>query len=187
MKLIVGLGNPGEKYKGTRHNVGFSCIEMLAGRLHSNPWQESKQGRLIFVWREVGGERVELIKPLTFMNASGDALTYVFKKHQNLHLDDLFAIHDDLDIELGKYKIQFGKGPRQHNGLQSMYERFGSKQFWHVRIGIENRIQNLESRIKKISGEAYVLQRFTDEERVVLETVMKNVLDELILRLHKSQ
>ena len=187
MKLVVGLGNPGKKYEGTRHNEGFSCVDMLAVRLHCDPWQKSKQGRLFFALGEVNGERVELVKPFTFMNASGEALVYVFKKHQNLRLDDLFVVHDDLDILLGKYKIQFGKGPRQHNGLHSIYERFGSKQFWHVRIGIENRITNLENRRQKLSGVEYVLERFSSEELVALEAVMKNVLDELIQRLHKSQ
>ncbi|OGY21107.1 MAG: hypothetical protein A3A65_03380 [Candidatus Chisholmbacteria bacterium RIFCSPLOWO2_01_FULL_49_14] len=187
MKLVVGLGNPGKRYEGTRHNVGFLGVDLLAERLHCDPWKESRHGKLFFAWSEVDGERVELIKPFTFMNASGVALAYAFQKNQNLRLDNLFVVHDDLDILLGKYKIQFGKGPRQHNGLHSIYERFGSKQFWHVRVGIENRIKNSKYRRQKISGEEYVLQRFPDEERVVLEPVMKNVLDELILRLHKSQ
>jgi len=194
MKLVVGLGNPGKKYEGSRHNVGFSGVDLLGAHLHIHEgWQESKKGRLVYRWCEIDGMRIELVKSQTFMNNTGVAVRYVFTKHQNLRPEDMYVIHDDLDIPLGMFKIQYGKGPRQHNGLQSIYERFGSKQFWHVRIGIENR--KLETGNKKqesmsfgrrISGEMYVLQRFTDEERVILEAVMKNVLDELIQRLHKD-
>ena len=193
MKLVVGLGNPGKKYEGTRHNVGFLGVERLAEylQLHEgrvlDHWQESKQGKLLYTWCEVGGTSIEMVKPQTFMNDSGASIAYVAKKHQNLGLRDIYVIHDDLDIPLGTYKIQYGRGPRQHNGLQSIYERFGSKQFWHVRVGIENRIKFTEYRRQKISGEDYVLQRFSDDERAVLETVMKNVTGELIQSFHKNQ
>jgi PTH1 family peptidyl-tRNA hydrolase len=173
MKLIVGIGNPGKKYEKTRHNVGFVVVEELVRELRitnhmmQNDWKESKKGKLMYWWFEVGGEKVELIKPVTFMNRSGEVMAYVKKKHPELDLDDLYVIHDDLDIALGEYKIQKGKGPKDHKGLNSIYEKLGSKDFWHVRVGVENRTENKEQRTK---GEDYVLQNFTNDEEKIIES-----------------
>ena len=169
MKLVIGLGNPERKYSNTRHNVGFMVVDRLVG---DQQWKESKGGKLLYTWIKVDGKKVELIKPTTFMNLSGRAVFYAKRKHPELELEDMFVVHDDLDIPLGKYKIQLGKGPRQHGGLTSIYQSIGSNQFWHVRIGIENRVQ-------EISGEEYVLQRFTREEREVVDRVIEEVVEEL--------
>lgn len=202
MKLIVGLGNPGKKYVGTRHNVGFMVVEKLAG---DRRWNESKKGELLYSWIEANRKRLELIKPTTFMNRSGFSLAYAKRKHPGLKLADIYVVHDDLDIPLGKYKIQRSHGPRQHNGLQSIYEQLGSKEFWHVKVGIENRfrearstkfearnndqisnIQNSKQTSKtRIPGEEYVLQRFSDEEREVVDRAVKKVIKDLHQRLYK--
>ena len=158
MKLIVGLGNPGKKYKNTRHNVGFMVIDSIAGE---KKWTESKKGKLLYCWPT---DELELIKPQTFMNESGKSVVAVTKKHQNMVTDDIFVIHDDLDISLGEYKIQKGKGPKDHNGLNSIYESIGTKEFWHVRIGVENRSEG-----DKITGEEYVLREFGDEEMEIVK------------------
>lgn len=202
MKHVVGLGNSGDKYARTRHNVGFMMVDKLAG---DGKWYKSKSGLLLYHWTRVGGEEVELLKPLTFMNSSGDAVGYVKKKHPKLSMNDLFVIHDDLDIKLGEYKIQKGKGPRDHKGLLSIYKKLKTSDFWHVRVGIDNRSQqvrnpNIEIRnndrnsndtssintiyhtpsTKHIPGEDYVLMNFTRDELKVLDMVKKKVVDELL-------
>lgn len=172
MKLIVGLGNPGEKYEGTRHNVGFMVVDKIVG---DTLWAESKSARLLYAWKNYSGKRVEFIKPQTFMNESGSAATAAYKKHPDLDLGDLFVIYDDLDIKLGDYKIVKGKGPREHMGLLDIYKKLGSSDFWHVRVGVDNRLSE-----NRIPGDKYVLQDFTDEEGEIIEKTVDQVLNKLI-------
>lgn len=156
MKLIVGLGNPGKKYKNTRHNVGHMVIE----RLHC----ESLTGGLVAK------------KSNVFMNKSGDFVSKLVRQYRT-NLPDLWIIHDDLDITLGEYKIQKGKGPKDHNGLLDIYEKLGTKDFWHVRVGVENR------KGRGISGEKYVLQNFSEEELEVVKEVLEKTVEDLKKRL----
>jgi len=174
MKLIVGLGNPGRKYAGTRHNVGFMVVDKLAGDV---AWKESKGSGAEVFWMEFEGEKVELMKPQKFMNESGGAVARAKKKHPNLEISDIYIVHDDLDIPLGKFKIQKGRGPKVHNGLQSIYERVG-KDFWHVRVGIDNRSTINDQRS---NGHKYVLQKFNDEEKKIID----EVIAELVVRLRE--
>lgn len=107
------------------------------------------------------------------MNRSGDAVKHVFSKHDGLTLKDLMVVHDDLDLRLGEYKIQLGKGPKVHKGLNSVEQALGTKDFWRVRVGVDNR--TAEERVK-ISGERYVLGVFSsEEERVVAEAITEAV------------
>ncbi len=155
MKLIMSIGNPGSAYLSTRHNAGFLVVEAL---------QNSKLPK-----------DVMLRKSDVFMNESG---TFVKKLVDNykLNLNDLYVIHDDLDIKLGEYKIQFGRGPKDHNGLKSIDEELDTDQYWHVRIGIDNRPLD-----NKPMGEEYVLQNFSDEERKTLDRVIKEVCKKLAM------
>jgi peptidyl-tRNA hydrolase, PTH1 family len=159
MKLVVGLGNPGKKYQGTRHNVGFEVVDRLVG--------------------VVDEAEVELVKPETFMNKSGRAVGKLMRK-SGRELDELFVVHDDLDIKLGKYKIQKGKGPKTHKGLESIYRALGSRDFWHVRVGIENRKKVVPYKVGPLlTGEGYVLQKFNDRERQVIDKVVGKVAEGL--------
>ncbi len=153
MKLIIGLGNPGEEYKNTRHNAGFLVVDRL---------RELKLSRSVLIR-----------KSDVFMNESGDFVRSLYTKY-NIPNIGLYVVHDDLDIKLGEYKIQFGRGPKDHNGLKSVDEALGTDQYWHVRIGIDNRPQDARP-----MGEEYVLQNFTDEERAVLDKVIKEVCKKL--------
>ena len=175
MKFIVGLGNPGNKYQHTRHNIGFKVVDQMAG---DQKWHQSNKGKLEYLWLEINGEKVELIKPQAFMNKSGLVMTYVKKKHPQLGGENLFIIHDDLDLEVGKFKIQFGKGPKQHNGLTSIYQQLGTDQFWHVRIGVDGRRGD-----RAIPSDKYVLSSFTPEEKSLINQVMKQVVEGLNQRL----
>ncbi|HJY98350.1 MAG TPA: aminoacyl-tRNA hydrolase [Patescibacteria group bacterium] len=166
MKLVVGLGNPRPEYFATRHNAGF----LVADQLTSGKWIKSKSNLLLYSWLNSG---IELIKPLTYMNESGRAVAYAVKKHR-VDLNDLFVIHDDLDIKLGDYKIQFGKGPKDHNGLKSIDDELGQNAYWHVRVGVDNRDPG-----DRTPGEAYVLQNFTDAERRILDQTIKEICKKL--------
>ena len=172
MKLIIGLGNPGEKYKNNRHNVGYMVVDRIVGR---RKWEESKNGKLLYSWLGKNNEKTEIIKPLTYMNNSGQSVDCAYKKHSELRLEDLYIIHDDLDIKLGDYKIQYGLGPKLHHGIKSIEEELGTSDFWRVRVGVDNR--NVSNRV---SGEEYVLQDFTDEERKALDKVIYKICKRLL-------
>jgi len=165
MKLIVGLGNPGEKYKKTRHNLGFLMVDYLAA---GNKWEKSKKADCLYLKKQIGLEEVKLIKPLTFMNNSGKTVNYIQKKHC-LKPKDILVIHDDIDLPLGEIKIQKGRGSAGHKGVQSVINQLGAKDFIRMRIGIKPISQETI-----INTEKFVLQKFTEsEEKIILKTIEK--------------
>ena len=134
--LLVGLGNPGREYAGNRHNVGFLVADELASRVgakfgrHKRAVAEVAEGRLGF-----GGPRVILVKPLTFMNLSGSpvaSLAQFFK----VPVENVVAVHDELDVPFGQVRVKRGGGEGGHNGLRSMSKSLGSKEYARVRFGI---------------------------------------------------
>jgi peptidyl-tRNA hydrolase, PTH1 family len=180
-QIVVGLGNPGKEYELTRHNVGFMLVDLLAAEYgaqwHSKPnWSleiaevpissGSSRGKLL------------LLKPQTYMNDSGRAVRQVFDFYRFSDLNRLWVAHDDLDIEVGKTKVQLGTGPKVHNGLSSIYQHLGSEDFWHVRVGVDGRGGD-----RALSGREYVLQPFTPDERAVLQPSLSSLLADLKLRL----
>ena len=182
MKLITGLGNPGEKYKNTRHNAGFICIDSLYERLDSlnefymTEWKQDKFSNSEISFLKLGSEvKAILQKPQTYMNNSGSAVLKLIKIHKVLDLKNNFMlIHDDLDIELGKSKIQVGKGPHGHNGVNDIINRLKTDEFTSIRIGIESRIDD------EINGEDFVLMNFTEEERKILDNVIEKTIESII-------
>lgn len=179
MKLFAGLGNPGNRYEKTRHNVGFLFVEKLQEDLGFPSWSESKKAMALYSSSILEGEKIELLKPQTFMNDSGIAVKYARDKHK-IKSENIFIVFDDLDISLGEYKIQKGKGPKDHNGLLSVYEKLGTKDFWHVRIGVENRRMGVNNGERRIPGEDYVLMNFGEEEYSQINKVVENVCSELL-------
>jgi PTH1 family peptidyl-tRNA hydrolase len=196
MKLTIGLGNMGGEYRYTRHNVGYRVVDALAMEiqsLRSHPTgsqirtqekelefrYDKKLQSLVLTLLQPATHNPQLIlaKPATFMNISGIAVKKLIT-HYKVNAKNLWVIHDDLDIRLGEYKIQFGKGPREHRGLLSIYEKLGTKDFWHVRIGVDNRGSD-----NRTPGEKYVLQKFTEEELAFLKEVSLEVTKELLNRL----
>lgn len=152
-KLIIGLGNPGEKYKNNRHNVGHMFVD--------------------FLQKEDLPQEIITKKTDVFMNVSGELVRKI-ANYYKVFSDGLYIIHDDLDIPLGQYKIQKGKGPKLHYGIQSIENGLGTAEFWRIRIGVDNRDLN-----NRIPGERYVLEDFTEGEREILQGVMKDVVKEL--------
>jgi len=171
IKLIVGLGNIGKEYVNTRHNAGFMAIEkLLAGQI-ARP--DSKFEAEVFK----AGEML-LCKPTTFMNDSGRAVRKIMDFYK-LSTEDVAIIHDDLDIELGEYKIQKGVGPKVHNGVTSVEQALGTKDFLRVRLGINNRSESGFGG----SGADYVLTRFTSDELEIIGDTIEEAMDELVVAL----
>lgn len=179
MKIIIGLGNPGEHYRFNRHNVGFLVLDKL---IDDNLWQVEKSAKLLYRQKRLGSELVELIKPQMFMNNSGQVVGYIQQKFPQLQAKDIYVVHDDLDILLGIYKIQQSKGPREHKGILSIKEKLGEDNFWRIRIGVENRQPG-----RRTPGEKYVLENFSREELEVINQVIDQVRKDMQLRLTRKQ
>jgi len=168
MYLIVGLGNPGEEYKKTRHNAGFLFVEKMADRDVFS--LDKKQGVEV-----LKTEGYILAKPQTFMNDSGRAVRKVMDFYK-LGIGEVVVVHDDLDIAFGEYKIQKEKGPKVHNGLKSVEQCLGRTDFWRVRIGIDNRQPGMSYG----TGADYVLSKFSEEEIKELSKVFEEATKELM-------
>jgi peptidyl-tRNA hydrolase, PTH1 family len=171
MKLIAGLGNKGPEYDHTRHNIGFEFIDYFAA---GQKFQLSAKNKLArFTEREIAGEKTVILKPLTYMNLSGDAVKDFADKHK-IDNQGILIIHDDIDLPLYKIKIKFGGGSGGHNGLKSITGRLGTEFYARVRIGVgkpEHKSQTVD----------YVLGAMGKEEmesyKKKFETVEKFVLD----------
>ncbi len=134
MKLVVGLGNPGKRYDGTRHNVGFSLIDTLAKAPGVGSWQ-SRFDAEICEWHE-GSEKILLLKPMTFMNLSGRAVRQVIDFYQ-MELADLLVICDDMALPLGKLRFRARGTHGGHNGLRDIQQHLGTNEYSRLRIGVD--------------------------------------------------
>ena len=132
--LVVGLGNPGTRYAGTRHNVGFDVIEVLAAR-HGGRLRKGREKALVDEVR-VGSARVALAAPQTYMNLSGESVAPLVRRYGIEDLRRLVVVHDELDLPLGRLKVKVGGGLAGHNGLRSITAHLHSDVFVRVRIGV---------------------------------------------------
>ena len=132
--LIAGLGNPGEDYEHTLHNVGFDVIDLIAEELHVTYWKNGG-GALYAETTTSEGKNVILAKPQSFMNTSGGPISTIMKQ-EKLAAANLIAIHDDLDLEPGKIRIKAGGSAGGHNGIKSIINKLGDTNFTHVKVGI---------------------------------------------------
>jgi PTH1 family peptidyl-tRNA hydrolase len=177
MKILIGLGNPEKKYANHRHNVGFIFIDHIYEMLCKESKNELNNFELNNKFRAKIiklKNKFILAKPQTYMNLSGIAVKKI-KDFYKVNFDSIFIIHDDLDIQLGEFKIQKGKGPKVHNGVSSIEAELGNKNFWRIRIGIENR-----NKEQKISGNDYVLNNFKLEE---LNKIKKEIFPKILEKL----
>ncbi|MGD2110587.1 MAG: aminoacyl-tRNA hydrolase [Phycisphaerae bacterium] len=165
MKLIVGLGNPGPQYVGTRHNVGFEVVDILASRWGVSMAAEKFHG---FCGLHSGfGERLILLKPLTFMNRSGRAVAAAGRFYK-LELDDLLVISDDMALPVGALRMRTRGSAGSHNGLQNIVDRLGTDVWCRLRVGIGEPIGNPTN---------YVLGRFAQEEEAIMDTASERAAD----------
>lgn len=170
--VIVGLGNIGKDYENTRHNAGFIFADALQKYLFEKGYdfivkQEAEYS--LFTCHELN---LSIIKPKTLMNLSGKAVVHYYRFHKGFKANRLVVVHDDLDLALGDYKINAGKGPKLHNGLRSIEQEISNNEFIRIRIGIENR-QGVP-----ISGLDYVLCRFNSQEISTLNDCITKIIKE---------
>jgi peptidyl-tRNA hydrolase, PTH1 family len=161
MKLFVGLGNPGQDYVFNRHNVGFMAVDAIAANHGFSDWRKRFDG--LFAEGKLGTERVMLLKPQTFMNASGRSAGEAMRFYK-LDPGDVVVFHDELDLAPGKIRVKTGGGVAGHNGLRSMSAHLGNE-YVRVRIGIGHPGQS--DRVK-----GHVLQNFAKSDRAWLEPLL---------------
>jgi len=164
--LIVGLGNPGPKYAGNRHNVGFLVADELARRWDATRFRDKFKGEFTKV--AVGDHDVVLLKPMTYMNLSGKAVQAAMQFFK-VPLDRVLCVHDELDLEFDVVRLKVGGGTAGHNGLRSMVEHCGGADFVRCRVGI--------GRPDRGQPEHYVLSDFNSLERAELEMVLELAAD----------
>jgi PTH1 family peptidyl-tRNA hydrolase len=164
MKVLVGLGNPGQKYEGHRHNVGFMAIDAIAKRFGAGPWKKRFQGLAAEV--DIGRVRYLLLKPATYMNESGRSVGEAIRFYK-MSPADVIVFHDELDLEPGKLRVKFGGGHAGHNGLKSISAHIGND-YQRVRIGIGH-----PGHREAVSG--YVLHDFASADRGWLEPLLEAI------------
>jgi peptidyl-tRNA hydrolase, PTH1 family len=163
--LVVGLGNPGDRYAGTRHNLGFEVAAELSRRWQLPKARKRYGGLITDGGTGVGGPRVALLLPQTFMNESGSAAGPA-RGELGVPLDHVVVVHDEIDLPFGEVRSKLGGGVAGHNGLRSLSEGLGGKDFWRVRGGV-GRPDSTDPEIVS----AYVLSGFREPEREVVRLI----------------
>lgn len=131
--MVVGLGNPGSEYEKTKHNVGFMVIDEIASSVTHTPWKEAFQAEISTA--NISGEKVMLVKPLTYMNLSGEAVGALMRYYK-IKPEDVFCIYDDMDLPVGKVRIRMSGSSGGHNGIKSMIAHMGTEKFPRFKLGI---------------------------------------------------
>lgn len=168
MHVLVGLGNPGRQYEGHRHNVGFMVLDAIAQRYGAAKWKERANALVTEV--RIGGDKVVLVKPMSFMNKSGQPLRHVLD-FWKLKAEAVTVFYDELDLPVAKIRVKRGGGAGGHNGIRSMDAHVGQN-YRRVRIGIAH-----PGHKDKVAG--YVLHDFSREDRARLDILIPGILDEL--------
>ena len=176
--LLVGLGNPGPQYRYTRHNVGFAVLDRLASQFGLGFIPHKKFPPYGSVSGSMRGIPAILLKPLTYMNRSGDAVASVLNFYK-IPLDRLLVVHDDLNLPLGSLKFAQGDGPGGHKGIVSIIRSIGSKEFPRLRIGIGRPFS-------PVPIDKYVLSPFLSEEAPVTDKVLDVSIKGLVCFLEKG-
>jgi len=198
MILIVGLGNPGKKYENSRHNMGFMVVDALARKWRKGrvKWGEDRESKSLIICSKLPIANyplpIILAKPQVFMNASGFAVKSLITNYK-LPITNLWVIHDDLDLPLGKIKIVKGRGAAGHHGVESIIRELKAADFLRFRIGIGRPLKNgkwevgagnlVNKNVKHKEVEEYVLGSFSGKEMVEAEKVIKKAVEAVILTL----
>lgn len=174
MWLIVGLGNPGERYDRTRHNIGFMAVDHLAQRIGAS--FKSGRANCLLAEGSLEGQRVALAKPQTFMNLSGNSVS-LLRSWYKLETQRILVIYDDLDLPFAKLRLRENGSAGTHNGMRSLVAQLATSQFPRLRIGIDRPPG-------KMDAADYVLARFSRDEEAVMPTLLDTVADacQLIVR-----
>jgi PTH1 family peptidyl-tRNA hydrolase len=162
MKLIVGLGNPGNEYSNTRHNVGFMVVDSLAEKLGTEI--NTKWKNALYSQVNINGEKVMLLKPQSYINLSGEVVSE-FINYFKIDINDILVINDDLDLPLGIYKLKSHGSSGGHNGLKNIELHLGTSEYKRLKIGISNN--------KDMETKDYVLGKFSSVEKKKINEVIK--------------
>jgi peptidyl-tRNA hydrolase, PTH1 family len=176
MKLVIGLGNPGPQYEHTRHNVGFRVVDLLATKYG---WRWERQGRAMLASGNIGTEKVVIVKPLTFMNKSGEAVGELVRWHK-LVPEDVLVVYDDLDLAVGKLRLRTNGSAGGHNGVDSIIHHLHTNQFPRLRVGIG---RPANSRMDTIH---YVLGIPPGDERILLSTAEEKAVEAIPLTIQQG-
>ena len=173
MKLIIGLGNPGQYYAHNRHNIGFMCLSHLARTQGIR--LDRKKGNARTGTGEIAGHEVVLARPQTGMNLSGDAVYRLVNRYR-VSAEDLVIIHDDLDLPLGKVRIRHGGRSAGHKGIKSVINHLGSPDFYRIKVGIGRPdTTDLPAREKEAAVVDYVLSDFSPDEKKIIAGIIPQV------------
>lgn len=177
--LIVGLGNPGKEYDGTRHNIGFACLDAFVDTTNemgqSGKWVDKKDLRCLMSTGQLGEARVIAIKPTTYMNLSGEAVQAVCHFYK-IHPDQIIVVHDELDVDFGQIRMRMGGSAAGHNGIKSITQHIG-EDYGRVRIGIGPKTP------EQVDSADFVLQKFSEGEQSHMGELIREVnaiLSELV-------
>lgn len=170
MFLIIGLGNPGKEYEKTRHNVGFAVLDKLLSVLEFNDWVDNKKFHAKVTEGKNNAEKILLFKPQTFMNNSGQSVSAAAKFYK-IKSADIWVIHDDLDLPLGKIKIQRDRSSAGHNGVQSIIDSLGTQDFVRFRVGIA------PTKPSKKNGADFVLSKFSLAEAATFKKTISSAVE----------
>ncbi|MBR6733562.1 MAG: aminoacyl-tRNA hydrolase [Kiritimatiellae bacterium] len=165
MKVIAGLGNPGAEYANTPHSIGFEVVDALAREIGAS-WRASSSFGGELAAGMLGGVKVVLVKPMTYMNLSGDCVAPVVKYHNAKAAEDLLVVSDDIDLPVGKMRVRKGGSAGGHNGLKSVIERTGTPDFVRLRLGVG---RDSHERANVIG---HVLGKFSPADRRVMDEVV---------------
>ncbi len=165
--LIVGLGNIGDEYVGTRHNIGFACVDEFARKNNFAPWVNKTDLKCQLTQATLGETRIILCKPTTFMNLSGEAVQAVTHFYK-IQLDKIIVVHDELDVDFGQVRLRIGGGSAGHNGVKSLTKHLGEG-YGRVRIGIGPKTP------EQIDSADFVLQKFSATEAKELPKLIREV------------
>ena len=164
MKLIVGLGNPGKEYENTRHNIGFMCLDELS-KHYSVEFSKNKfNGK--YCDFTFNGEKIILLKPGKYMNLSGEVVSD-FVNFFNNDINDILIICDDLDTNVGTYRLRYKGSSGGHNGLKNIEKHLGTNEYKRLKIGISND--------KNIDTKDYVLGKFSNQDKEIIDSIIKIV------------
>jgi len=171
MKLIVGLGNPGKEYDGTRHNFGFSVLDAIA-KNYDETFTLNKKFKAETCELFIEGEKIILAKPQTFMNKSGESVREIVG-YYNISNDRIWVIYDDIDLDIGSVRIRKSGGSAGHKGVQSIIDNIGTEEFVRFRLGIKS------SECDFLSTEEVVLKRFCKEEEAPMNEAIEKAVSEI--------
>jgi PTH1 family peptidyl-tRNA hydrolase len=169
VKVVVGLRNPGSEYEGTRHNIGVEILAELAQRHSEHFRAKMMRTRSEIAELRIESEKVVLAAPMSYMNESGGPMSATLR-HFKSEVDDLLVIHDDIDLEFGRLRIQVGGGSGGHNGVRSLEKSLGTREFSRLKVGVGRPPGSQDPA-------AFVLKRFSSKERVEMDLVVVDAAD----------